>query len=87
MSDLTFISLHRGRGTIVKSFKTGSRAKSTVVSIEIEVTDPYELGMLLQQLHEAKHPPKPKPAAKTKAEPKALPAPLLQISDQRSFDR
>jgi hypothetical protein len=85
MSDYTFISFGRERGTTVKSYKTASRAKSTLVTIEIECTDSYALGDLLSQLHEAKHPrPQPKPEKPAKKDVKALPAPLLQISDMRS---
>lgn len=85
MSDLIFISLRRDEGTTVRSFKTASRAKSTLVTVEIEVLDPYALGHLLQQLHEAKHPPKPEP--KKAPERKALPAPLLQLPHHRTFEQ
>jgi hypothetical protein len=86
MSDYSFISLRREEGTVVKSFKTASRVKSTLVTIEIEVVDPYALGDLLQQLHAAKHPPKPKPAPKPDATQKALPAPLLQLPHHKALD-
>ncbi|MGE4321746.1 MAG: hypothetical protein AB7E60_01800 [Sphingobium sp.] len=88
MSGYDFITVRRERGTTVKSYKTASRAKSTVVTIEIDVTDPYELATLLHDLHEAKHPPKPKAEPKVKkADALALPAPALQLRDMRGEER
>lgn len=81
MSDYFFISGHRDKGTTVKSYKAASRAKSTLVTVEFEVTDADELSYLLSQLHEAKHPPKPAP--KPRKEPKALPSPMLALPDLR----
>jgi hypothetical protein len=88
VSDYTFIHINRENGTTVKSFKTASRAKSTIVTVEIEVIESYALGDLLTQLHEAKNPPKPKPAARTPQDERlALPAPALQLCDLRGDGR
>ena len=86
MSGYCFISIRRDEGTKVKSYKTASRAKATIVSVEIEVTDAYALGDLLRQLHDAKHPPKPNPEPSPKKDVKALPAPPLQLADLRRRD-
>lgn len=40
----------------VKSFSTASRAKATVITVQIECFEAYELGNILRQLHEAQHP-------------------------------
>jgi len=82
MSEFAFLSIRRDRGTTIKSYKTASRSKSTIVSVEIEIIDGDELGYLLSQLHEAKHPPRPKPEPKPQAR-KALPAPAPLLSDLR----
>lgn len=81
MSDYFFISAHRDKGTTVKSYKAESRVLSTIVTVQIEVTDADELSYLLSQLHQAKHPTKPAP--KPRNEPKSLPSPTLRLPDLR----
>lgn len=74
----------------IKSFSALSRAKSTILKIEIEVTDPTRLGMMMTELQEAQR-PAPPPPAETRPKPKAnrtedtsdklaLPAPPLQLT-------
>lgn len=81
MSDYFYVSGHRDKGTKIKSYKAESRVLSTIVTVQIEVTDADELSWLLSQLHEAKHPRKPAP--KPRKEPKALPSPTLRLPDLR----
>lgn len=53
VDDTIFLSLERRHATI-KSVATISRAKSTVVKIELDITDAYTLARLMESLHEAR---------------------------------
>jgi hypothetical protein len=53
----SFVSISfNGKGAKVKSFVTASRTKSTIIKIEIEATNSWELQDSLRQLHAAQHP-------------------------------
>lgn len=57
-------SLYLGRdGARVKSFGSNSRGTHSTVRIELEVSNPSELGYILQQLGELQAEQKPKKAA------------------------
>lgn len=51
--DTIFLSLER-RHVSIKSVASISRAKSTVVKIELDITDAYTLARLMEDLHEAR---------------------------------
>lgn len=77
------IDFNDGEGIALKSFKTASRAKSTAVTIELDVTDGYALERLLGDLHRSRQ-PKAKPAptsrlALTDRTRRSLPSPLLSL--------
>jgi hypothetical protein len=68
----------------LKNYASSSKGGKSTIRIEIETSDPYELGFALLKLGEVqkgqKPPPPPKPARHAKA-PKmlALPSPQLAL--------
>ena len=66
---LVFISADRVK---LKAFSANSRGSASIVKIEIEVSDPHELGHLLHSLQEMRM---WKPAPPVRPKQLALPAP------------
>jgi len=70
-------------GARVKAYSATTKAGKSLIRVELETSDHYELASLLRQLDEidaeqkAAKKKKPEPASKPK--PLALPAPLLAI--------
>ncbi len=81
--ETTFIHFGRDEAK-VKSFSTASGAKSTRLTIVLEVSCPHVLSRMTQELHTAQHPPKPPPPppmprTSPKSKRLALPAPPLSL--------
>ncbi len=53
VDEMIFLSLER-RHVSIKSVASISRAKSTVVKIELDITDAYTLARLMEDLHQAR---------------------------------
>lgn len=70
---------------LLKSYSAATKGAKSVVKIEIETSDHYDLGCLLRELaaietaQKASKAPQRKPAAPKAARPLALPSPLLQL--------
>ena len=69
----------------VKDYSALTRNGKTVVTIKLEVTDPYDLSHILRNLDETQRAATPPPPAKTRAKKPnlRLAAPLLQIAHHR----
>jgi len=63
----------------LKSFSAASKGTRSVVRIEIETSDPHELGYILHQCASAQATARPKPPAPRAAAKKKLAAPPLLI--------
>lgn len=81
-----------GEKTRLKTYSAVTKSGKSVVKLEIETTDPYELAHLIRNLDEieveqlaAAKAAKPQ-VAKSKKAHLALPAPMLQIPHFRGED-
>ncbi|WPJ67992.1 hypothetical protein STOPSMEL_16 [Sinorhizobium phage StopSmel] len=69
----------------LKSYSAATKGAKSIVKIEIETSDHYDLGYLLRELAEidaeqkAKEKAQRKPTARKAARPLALPSPLLRL--------
>ena len=59
----------------LKSFSASSRGEKSVIKIELEVTDPYELGWTLSALSKVQKGQRTKAKPEPKVKPLALPKP------------
>lgn len=62
-------------GLRLKSFSASSRGGKSLIKIELEAADPYDLAWALKSLAEVEKGQRTKPKPEPKAKPLALPAP------------
>lgn len=52
--DFSFHGIHWRSGVRLKTYSTAMKAGGTLVKIELEVTDPFQLTMIMRDLEEAR---------------------------------